>query len=293
VQCKSVLYIKEIYLMTKKLMTLAVATAFTGSAFAADVSVSGAQEWSWNESNGATTSALDGNFSVKATQELENGTTVAADINIAEDGANDGGASLTISGAFGKFDLGDTSSATDAIDDVTDWGYVLTNGSPNVDHAVLYTLPVGIEGLTVHVSTAADTNQDGNAAGTAYAARYDFGIAKVGYGLLENDDNTEATIMNVSGSIGGLGLGYEKYTDTTAAGVDTDNTLVSATYSVGATTFAVETYEQESAGTVSSDEITYGIHHDLGSNLVMFAEQTSDDKTPSEDTTAVGISFKF
>jgi len=25
----------------------------------------------------------------------------------------------------------------------------------------------------------------------------------------------------------------------------------------------------------------------------MFAEQTSDDKTPSEDTTAVGISFKF
>jgi hypothetical protein len=290
---QSVLYIKEIYLMTKKLMTLAVATAFTGSAFAADVSLSGAQEWSWNESNGATTSALDGNFSVKATQELENGMTVGADINIANSGATDGNSSLTVSGAFGSFDLGDTSSATDAIDDVTDWGYVLTNGSPNVDHAVLWTLPTGVEGLTVHVSTAADTNYDSNAAGTAYAARYDFGIAKVGYGLLENDDNTEATVMNVSTSVGGLGVAYELYTDTTAAGVDTDNKLISATYTVGATTFAVETYEQESAGTVSSDEITYGIHHDLGSNVVMFAEQTSDDKTPSEDTTAVGISFKF
>jgi hypothetical protein len=280
--------------MTKKLMTLAVATAFTGSAFAADVSVSGAQEWSWQESNGATTSALDGNFSVKATQELENGMSVSADINIAEDGAGDGSSSLTVSGAFGKLDLGDTSSAVDAINDVTDWGYVLTNGSGDApDHAVLYTLPTAIEGLTIHVSTAADTNYDSNSAGTAYAAQYDFGIAKVGYGLLENDDNTEATIMNVSGSVGGLGLAYELYTDTTAAGVDTDNKLISATYSLGATTFAVETYEQESAGTVSSDEITYGIHHDLGSNVVMFAEQTSDDKTPSEDTTAVGISFKF
>ena len=279
--------------MTKKLMTLAVATAFTGSAFAADVTVSGSQEWSWKESNGASTSELDGAFSVKASQDLENGMSVSADINIAEDGAGDGGSSLTVSGSFGKLDLGDTSSAVDAIDDATDWGYVLTNGSPGLDHAVLWTLPTMIDGLSVHASGAADTNYDSNAGGTAYSVQYDAGIAKIGYGTQDNDDNTTATIMNVSASVGGLGVAYELYTDTDSSDVDTDNKLLSATYSLGATTLAVETFEQESAGTVANDAITYGIHQDLGGGVVAFVESTSDKTVPANDATAVGIVFAF
>ena len=60
------------------------------------------------DSNSASTSALDGDFNIKASTETANGFAVSADINIAEDAADDGSASLTISGPFGKVDAGDT-----------------------------------------------------------------------------------------------------------------------------------------------------------------------------------------
>jgi len=49
----------------------------------------------------------------------------------------------------------------------------------------------------------------------------------------------------------------------------------------------------ESAGTVSSDEITFGAQYTVAPGLVAFAENTSDDKTASEKTTAFGIAVKF
>jgi hypothetical protein len=279
--------------MTKKLMTLAVATAFTGSAMAADVTVTGAQEWSYQNNNGATTSALDGNFSIKATTETDGGITASADINIAEDGANDGGSSITLAGSFGSIDLGDTSSAMDKIDDTTEWAYVLGSGSPSVDHAALLSLPTIVDGLSIHASMAADSNQDGNAGGSSVAGVYNFGIAKAGYAVLDNDDDTEATLVNASTSFGGLNLAYELHTDTNSSDVDTETKSFGATYALGATTFAVETNETSSAGAVSADVITYGVHQDLGSGLVAFVEQTSDDKDATADTLATGIAFKF
>jgi hypothetical protein len=64
--------------------------------------------------------------------------------------------------------------------------------------------------------------------------------------------------MNVKGSIGPIGLAWEKHTATTAADVDTDTTTMGATYSIGAMMVGVETMKTESAGTVSSDEIKFG-----------------------------------
>jgi len=51
--------------------------------------------------------------------------------------------------------------------------------------------------------------------------------------------------------------------------------------------------ETESQSVVSSDEMTYGIHHTLAPGLVAFVETTDDEKTASEETTAIGLTMKF
>ena len=278
--------------MTKRLMTLAVAAAFTGSALA-DVSISGSQEFNYQNANGATTTELDGVVKFKASTELSNGWTAGADFNIDEQAGNDGGNSLTIAGAFGTLDLGDTSSATDAIDDVTDWGYDRTTGTDNVDHAVLYTLPQVVSGLTVNASFAADTNQDSNSGGSAVSAQYDAGFAKVGYGVLDNDDNTEATLMNATFSVAGIALGYEVYTVTDASNVDTDDTAVGATYTAGPVTLGYENVTTKSAGTTSADITAYGIHYAVANELTAFVETSKDDKTAGSEVTTVGLVYNF
>jgi hypothetical protein len=68
---------------------------------------------------------------------------------------------------------------------------------------------------------------------------------------------------------------------------------MSAAFTIGATTAAVELMETESAGTVSSDETTLGLHHVVAPGLVAFVEFTEDDKTASEEKTAIGIAMKF
>ena len=174
----------------KKIIATALLGAISFPASAAVVSIGGDFDWAHHNTNGATETESDGDINIVASTETDSGLSIKADFNISESAANDGGNSLTVAGPFGKLDLGDTSSATDAIDDVTDWGYFQTLGTDNVDHAVLYTLPTVVDGLTINASYAADTNQDSNSGGTAVSASYDFGFAKVGYGTLSNDDNT-------------------------------------------------------------------------------------------------------
>lgn len=279
--------------MKRLLSTAAVVAALSTPALAADVTIGGDFEWSFQDSNGTSTTDVDADVNIKPSMTLDNGYTVSADFNINQDAGDDGGNSLTVANDTFALDMGDTNSALDAIDDVTDWGYVLTNGSPSVDHAAIVTLSP-ITGLKVNASFAGDSNYGTTAtAGHAYSASYTMGPVTVGAGQMNNDDGTEALIMNASAGVGNFGVGYEVYTDTTAAGVDTDTTSMSATYTMGDTMFAVEAMEEESASVVSSDEMTYGIHHTLAPGLVAFAEITDDEKTASEETTAIGIAMKF
>ena len=278
--------------MNRLLSTAAIVAALTTPALA-DVTIGGDFEWSFQDSNGTSTTEVDADVNIKPSMTLENGYVVSADINIDQDANDDGGNSLTIKNDMFSLDMGDTNSALDAIDDVTDWGYVLTNGSPSVDHAAIVTVnPIG--GLKVMASFAGDSNYGTTAtAGHAYSASYTIGPVTVGAGKMDNDNGTEAQIMNASAGIGDFGVGYEVYTDTTAAGVDTDTTTMSATYTMGDTMFAVEAMEEESESVVSSDEMTYGVHHTLAPGLVAFVEITDDEKTTSEETTAIGLTMKF
>ena len=278
----------------KRLLATTALLAVLTTPVMADVTIGGDMEWSYQDNNGTTSSKMDGDINIKPSITTDTGLTFGADFNINQDGNDDGGNSLTVSNDQFKLDLGDVDSALDAIDDKTDFTYVLGNGSPSANHSSILSLSP-ITGLTLNISNATGTDY-GTAAkeGYAYSGTYAIGsIATIGAGQMKNADDTEATLMNVTGALGPIGLAYEIHTDTTAAGVDTDTTTMGATYTIDALKVGVETMKAESAGTVSSDEITFGAQYTVAPGLVAFAEMTEDDKTASEKTTALGLAIKF
>jgi hypothetical protein len=278
----------------KRLLATTALLAVLTTPVMAEVKIGGDMEWSYQDNNGTTSSKMDGDINIKPSITTDTGLTFGADFNINHNGDDDGGNSLTVSNDQFKLDLGDVDSALDAIDDKTDFTYVLGNGSPSANHSSILSLSP-ITGLTLNISNATG-NDYGTAAkeGYAYSGTYAIGsIATVGAGQMKNADDTEATLMNVTGALGPIGLAYEIHTDTTAAGVDTDTTTMGATYSIGALKVGVETMKAESAGTVSSDEITFGAQYTVAPGVVAFAENTTDDKTASEKTTALGLAIKF
>jgi len=278
----------------KRLLATTALLAVLTTPVMADVTIGGDMEWSYQDNNGTTSSKMDGDINIKPSITTDTGLTFGADFNINQDGNDDGGNSLTVSNDQFKLDLGDVDSALDAIDDKTDFTYVLGNGSPSANHSSILSLSP-LTGLTLNISNATGTDY-GTAAkeGYAYSGTYAIGsIATVGAGQMKNADDTEATLMNVTGALGPIGLAYEIHTDTTAAGVDTDTTTMGATYTIDALKVGVETMKAESAGTVSSDEITFGAQYTVAPGLVAFAEMTEDDKTASEKTTALGLAIKF
>ena len=279
--------------MKRLLVTTALMAVLTTPVMA-DVTIGGDMEWSYQDNDGTTSTVMDGDLNFVAKTTTDTGLTFGADINLDHTGADDGGNSITIANDGFKLDLGDVNSALDAIDDTTDFTYVLGNGSPSTDHSAILSL-TPIDGLTVNISNATG-NDYGTSAGEgyAYSGTYAIGeIATVGAGQMKNADDSEELLMNVTGSLGPIGLAYEKHTATTAADVDTDTTTMGATYKIGALMVGVETMKAESAGTVSSDEITFGAQYTVAPGLVAFAEMTEDDKTSSEKTTAFGLSVKF
>jgi hypothetical protein len=243
---------------------------------------------------------LDGTVKVSATSELPNGMSVTATTALDEAGSADGGTSLTFSGEFGKIALGDVSGAIDAVDDVTDWGYEATSGSGGssgaTDAHLLWTLPTLAEGLTINVSASAQNSegggQDAEAEASGVSIKYAAGSFSIAYGTQDNDDGTSHSLANATFTTGGLTLGAEQLTDTSAASVDTDYKALGAQYAMGDTTFFVENMTQSSAGSTSKDITAFGISHAVG-DVTFFAETKDDAKTASAETTYFGASYSF
>jgi len=288
----------------KKIIAAAVATAFVAPAFAADITISGASEAIFIDTAGSTSTQVDQVFTVAASTELANGMTVSTDINMGadDDGEtglfNEGGNSLTISGAFGKIDIGDTSGAVDAIDDVTESAKELGQGTDGNDAAVLWTLPSLAEGLTVNVSLNTDTNtadSDVDSAGKAngVSVKYSNSGLTIGYGVNDYDSNVEEAIYNATYSMGGIKVAMESLKDTTAAGVETKQNAYGITYQTGDLMLGWETQETSSAGTVSTDYTIFTAQYSLGGGVTAYIETSDDAKTANSDTTAAGIEFKF
>ena len=282
----------------KKIIAAAVTAAFVAPAFAADVTLSGSQEFNYQDNNGTTTAELDGTIAVGASTETANGLTVSAVTKLDEAGSADGGTSLSIaSGDMGKLSLGDVSGAVDAIDDINDWGYEGTTGVDGDDASLLWALPSIAPNLTIYFSAGTDATEGGGQDGTNHTAvsfQYSAGPATIGFGQQETQGGAEERVANISVSMAGLTAGYELHTATTNASVDTDTTSVGATYGMGDITLAIENNTTETAaGGTSADITSLGVHYSLGGGVTLFAEQKDDAKDSTAETTYLGASFKF
>src|SRR5210317_1053868 len=168
--------------MTKTIYAAATMVALLSTSAIADVTIGGDFEWSYQDNDSAKSTAVDADLNIKPSITTDTGMTISADFNINQDGGDDGGNSLTIKNDIMALDLGDVNSALDAIDDKTDWGYVLTNGSPSVDHAAILTL-TPLTGLKVNVSMATGDDYGTTAdEGYAYSASYTVGPVTLGGG---------------------------------------------------------------------------------------------------------------
>ena len=273
----------------KKIIAAAVAAAFVVPAFAADITITGDQEFSITDANGTMTTAIDGDFNVKASTETANGISVSADINITDEASDDGSNSLTIGGAFGKIDMGDTSSAADKFDDRNDYSYVAGVATTAPDAAIGWDLPAMIPGLSVYVSYGTEANEDGEEH-TGVALQYKTGPVSVAYAQNNNEDGSKITYTGGSATFGGLSVHIERMDDDAG---DVEEQQVGLTYSMGDLTFAMAQAEDTTADAVTADVTAVGVHYSMGGGVTAFIENTSDDRDADADTTAVGLTMKF
>jgi hypothetical protein len=273
----------------KKIIAAAVAAAFVAPAFAADITITGDQEFSIVDANGTMTTAIDGDFNVKASTETANGISVSADINITDEAGDDGSNSLTIGGAFGKIDMGDTSSAADKFDDRNDFGLVLGNATSAPDAAIGWDLPSMVPGLSVYVSYGTEANEDGEEH-TGFALQYGAGPVEVAYAQNNNEDGSKITYVGGTATFGGLGVSVERMDDDAD---DTEEQSVSASYGMGDLTLAISQQETTTADVVGSDVTAVHVHYSLGGGVTAFIENSSDDRDADADATAVGLTMKF
>ena len=317
----------------KKIIALAVASAFVAPAFAADVTLSGGLTYAYTQSDksgtGDTLSADDNSIAVTATTETANGLTVSGKFTIVDDATGETdhqGTALTISGPFGTLGLGDNSGALDATGDYTDMAYWF--GGYNMDGndmAIAYTLPTIVEGLTVRASMSPEGNNyiaggettdvAGTAEGleaTAFSVTYSVGDISVYYGEEDVDRAAGETTNNKSYGIkysaGSITVAAEAgSTDNSAAvtnsdiaaGDDVEYKGFAVAYTMGDITLAFESQQMEEKNVANQrwiDENTFSVSQDLGGGVSAGVSTTSNDSTDSDkkfDRTAVVVKYAF
>jgi len=298
----------------KKIIATAVATAFVAPAFAADVTLSGATEWSHLEksttSTTTTNGAMDTSFTIGFTTETNNGLAVSGDINMSGAGVHDGGNSISVSGPFGTVTVGDTNGALDAIDGATDPFLVVDHDATGTSTSVqnfsdaefAWTLPTFVEGLTVAVSGSTKNGNSGaiasNNGSTADMSGIMVGYAAGGFGLkvASQEVGTDKDQgITVTYGIDGLSLAYESHQNETSAAVKTNYRAYGVKYNMGDITLAYSNAaEKQSGGSDLADTTAFGVHYALGGGVTAFAESASEDiQSGKPDTTAVGIAVAF
>jgi outer membrane protein OmpU len=305
----------------KKIIALAVAGAFVAPVMAADVTISGAMEMYYVDKSATTDKATmneDSAIVFKASEELANGITIAADFNLAGDMRRDGGNSLDVSGAFGKVMLGDTSGAIDSVDDKTEvliafdtgiGGQKVDADGVSNDAYFAYQLPSIVPGLNVLVSFSPEDGGEGQlgaltaASGNTVAEKeqaskdssgvaISYTVSGVRLAYAQEDVGTQDnTFYGISGKLQGVGFAYESGTSKAAAGTEDKHTSAALTYSMGDVTLAYAMATTKDAGVDEADATAVGVHYNMG-GATMFVESIQEDVS-NEDQIAVGILLAF
>jgi hypothetical protein len=296
----------------KKIIAIAVAGAFAAPVMAADLTISGDVEFALSNTGDNTNwTNGDRDFKLVASEELDNGLTVTATLDI-EDGDMASGTpdtDLKISGAFGYLNFGQ-SSASGAYDEVADVaetgaGTVLDDGYSD-SGAIIFSPNLGVEGLSLAVSYSVINSKTANttvSAGatayvsqaaaastdsTGYAVQYEVNGIKIAHGSEKPEGAAMRTsVTSVSGSFGPVFVAYEMLVNNEQTAAE-DWTNMGATYDYGMGKIYAERNAKDNGKTITA----YGISYKVGSTLNTYIGMTDDDSA-TDNTTTVGVEYAF
>jgi hypothetical protein len=284
----------------KKIIALAVASAFVAPAFAADVTVTGETEMQYVSTTGSTDSATnaDNVVVITASDEID-GVSISTSIVLDQDAVYDAstsgdGSSLTLGVNGVTLAMGDVSGAMDAVGDYTDVAPAYGGfGADGSDHSFLVTLPT-MGGVTIYASMSPTTGFDGSTAdSTAFGAKLGFAGGEV-YFATQEDTDSKWNSYGAKYSTQGMTVAYEKGADDAGSSPDIKYTGISATYKMGDILLGVESQEQKTDGsTATTDDTVTFIEYNLGSNVDIYVSQRSSQVSGTADGTTVGVEYTF
>jgi hypothetical protein len=282
----------------KKIIALAVATAFVAPVMAADVTLTGDVEYKVSNKAGVTGGSVgDSDFKISFSEET-GGLSVSGYLDFEEaTSATDPASALVIAGSFGTVSVGDDiGSAVGSFDEITDKAEAGGGGSDaggdltNKTIGVKYAVPTGVEGLNLHVGTEFG-NTTTEEQSTSFAVQYTVGAITGFYGSDDADDAEPINAYGLSGTFGPIYVAYETINNVSGV-LDDEHTGVAIVYNYGMGNVTYETNETEdaSAGT-KTEQNALSISYQLGAVNTYVA--MSDTGSTSDDTTTVGVEYAF
>jgi hypothetical protein len=287
----------------KKIIALAVASAFVAPVWAADVTLTGDMEWRFTagDDDGLSTVTDDADIFVTATEEV-NGLSIKAVVGEEDMGAAGGKeAELHVSGSFGTVSIGTVSNAAAVVDEIVDVAGSAgadanpSHGGDQTENTIHWTLPALMDGLHVGLSMGveagtANTVDTDELETTSVGVKYSVNGLTAVYATIDVEDATYNTKhSSLSYSANGIFVGIAKTKDDGASNTDTQTVAVK--YSLGDAAVYAEANESDASGTVTDTDIM-GMSYSVGGGLSMFVEAV-DSSTASSDATTLGIKYAF
>jgi len=288
----------------KKIIAVAVATAFAIPAYAADVTVSGDVEYFYKSTDaGASFDSGDQDVVVTGSEELANGWSVTASLEM--DGNEDGLVSdskLTIDTGVVTIEVGDANdSAARMVDEKSDKSEQGGNGGEGaLATDALHTLSLSmspIENLMIAYSKST-SNDDADTTTVdinSYAIQYTMMGVTLAYGTteVEGQDEDVAT-LSAAYAAGPVSIGYDATSNEGNVEGD-DSTNIGIAYKYGPGNIFIETGEQKdfSAGT-KTETTAMGVSYAIGSmNTYALQNKVKTSATAEDDQTIIGVEYKF
>ncbi|MDA8665237.1 porin [Litoricolaceae bacterium] len=288
----------------KKIIALAVASAFAVPALAADVTVSGDVEYMYIDADaGSAFNSGDQDITVSASEEIGDGLSVAASLEV--DGDSDtatagmqSDSSLTISGSNFSIAIGDAvGAASESFDEVSDkaeQGGTSGETLISTEHSLLLTVTPA-DGVTVAVSTGSvdDSVTATSYTVNSYAVQFNVMGATIAYGIADNENNDKnINTMSVSYSAGPVSIGYDSISNVGYVDKD-DQTNVGVAYAYGNGNLFVESGElKDDSASTSTETTAVGASYKLGP-VNLYALRNSVKTTTTDHQTYIGVEYAF
>ena len=295
----------------KKIIALAVASAFVAPAFAADVTVSGDVEYFYTDKNaGSAFNSGDQDVVVTASEDLGNGMSVTASLEM--DGDSHNGAdtatettmgsdsSLTISGDGFSLQIGDaTDTAVEAFDEVSDkaeQGGTSGDSAVSTEHsALLKVMPM--ENVTVALSTGTVNDAADATSYTVNSYAVQFGVmgATIAYGVADNENEEKnLSTLSFSYAAGPVSIGYESISNKAYVDKD-DQTNLGVAYAYGNGNLFVESGElKDDSASETTETTAFGVSYKLGAvNTYVVSNSVSTTGATDDDQTIIGVEYAF